>query len=86
MLEVPEEAKELAQAYIDNDIIPEDYLPDALHIAITTLYELDILVSWNFEHLVNTETRRKIKGINLLKGYKEIDIVSPEELGGARYE
>lgn len=85
-MEVPEEAKELAHAYIDNDIIPEDYLDDALHIAITTLYQLDILVSWNFEHLVNPVTRRKIKAVNMLKNYREIDIVSPEELGGERYE
>lgn len=57
-----------------------------MHIAITTLHGLDILVSWNFEHLVNPETRRKIKGVNLLKDYKDIDIVSPEELGGNKYE
>ena len=86
VLDVPEEARDLAQAYIDNGIIPEEYLPDALHIAITTLCELDIVVSWNFEHLVNPETRRKIKGVNLLRGCREIDIVSPEELGGDRYE
>ncbi len=86
VLNVPEEARDLAQAYIDNEIIPEDYLPDALHIAITTLHGLDILVSWNFKHLVNPVTRRKIKGVNLLKNYKDIDIVSPEELGGDKYE
>lgn len=86
VLEIPKETKELAEAYIDNDIIPEDYLDDALHVAITTFYYLDILVSWNFEHLVNPIARRKIKAINLFKGYKEIDIASPEELGGVRYE
>ena len=42
---------------------------------------MDVLVSWNFKHLVNMETRRKVKAVNLLKGYKEIEVVSPEELG-----
>lgn len=85
VLSVPEEAEDLAQVYIENEIIPEDYPEDALHIAVTTLYELDVLVSWNFQHLVNLETRRKIKAVNLLKGLKEIEIASPEELGGGKY-
>ncbi len=75
----------MAQAYIDNDIIPEEYRNDALHIAVATLQDVDLLVSWNFEHLVNPETRRKVKAVNLLKGYKEIDIVTPEEIGGNKY-
>jgi len=86
VLEVPEEAQELAKKYIDEDIIPEDYLDDALHIAIAILYQIDILVSWNFKHLVNPVTRRGINAINMLKGYKQVDIVSPEELGGDKYE
>jgi len=76
----------LAKKYIDEDIIPEDYLDDALHIAIAILYQIDILVSWNFKHLVNPVTRRGINAINMLKGYKQVDIVSPEELGGDKYE
>lgn len=85
VLEIPDEAKELAETYIENDIIPEEYFNDALHIAVATLNGIDILVSWNFIHMVNLETRRKVKGINLVKGYKEIDIASPEELGGGKY-
>lgn len=85
LLELSEDAVELAGIYVQNGIVPEKYRNDALHIAIATLNGIDILVSWNFSHLVNLETRRKVKGINLFKGYKEIDIVSPEELGGGQY-
>lgn len=85
VLEIPDNAKGLAELYIENDIIPDEYFNDALHIAVATLNGINILASWNFVHLVNLETRRKVKGINLVKGYNEIDIASPEELGGGKY-
>lgn len=53
---------------------------------IATINKIDILVSWNFSHLVNTNTRHKVNGINLLNNYAEIEISSPYELGGGKYE
>ncbi len=58
---------------------------DALHIAIATVNGIDILVSWNFVHMVNLNTRTKVNAINLLNDYGEINIVSPYELGGGKY-
>jgi hypothetical protein len=37
-------------------------------------------VSWNFEHLVKVKTRKTVNLINILEGYKEIEIISPQEL------
>ncbi|MBI5749576.1 MAG: type II toxin-antitoxin system VapC family toxin [Nitrospinae bacterium] len=75
-----EEAEELADLYVKNKIIPLKYRADALHIATATLNDMDILVSWNFDHIVKYKTRQMVTGINILKGYKSIDIVSPQEL------
>jgi len=86
VLDILDGTRELAQVYIEHDIVPEEYFDDALHIALASLHQVDCIVSWNFKHMVNPVTRRQIKGINLLKGYKEIDIVTPEELGGEKYE
>jgi len=83
--EVTVEAEHLAKAYIENDIVPEEYLDDALHLAIATVNGAKTVVSWNFTHMVNHDTKRKVKAVNLLKGYAEIEIESPLELGGGKY-
>jgi predicted nucleic acid-binding protein len=82
-LEVAEETAEciaLAKAYLNEGIFPVRFGDDARHVAIATLTDADALVSWNFRHLVNVEKRRKIAGINLLRGYRSLDIVSPLEV------
>ncbi|OIO76063.1 MAG: hypothetical protein AUJ85_01420 [Elusimicrobia bacterium CG1_02_37_114] len=84
-LELTQEAENLARVYIDNEVIPEEYPDDAVHLAIATLNGIELVVSWNFVHLVNHETKRKVKAINLLQGYREIEIESPLELGGGEY-
>lgn len=84
-LEVTKEAEILAGDYVENGVVPEEYIDDALHIAVATLNNIELIVSWNFIHLVNHETKRKVKAINLLNGYREIEIESPLELGGGEY-
>lgn len=81
-LTINEEAEELAKVYIDNEVIPEEYTDDALHLAVATINNIGLVVSWNFAHLVNHDTKKRVKAINLLKGYREIEIESPLELGG----
>ena len=80
VLKANNKINELAGKYIDHEVIPDKYFGDALHVAIATFYEISYLVSWNFEHLVKVKTRRLVKLINNLEGYKEIEIVSPQEL------
>jgi len=55
---------------------------DALHIAIATVFSCEILLSWNFTHIVNDNHKQKINDINLLNGYQPITILSPQELRG----
>lgn len=54
---------------------------DALHLAAAVVHEFDVVISWNFEHLVKLKTRQAVNGLNRLLGYREIEIVSPEEVG-----
>lgn len=44
--------------------------------------DLDVIVSWNFEHIVKLKTKKAVTGINLLMGYREIEIYSPQEVIG----
>jgi hypothetical protein len=41
---------------------------------------MDAVVSWNFEHLVRLTTRLGVHGLNKMLGYRDIEIVSPEEV------
>lgn len=79
-LEVNQEAGELTARYIEVGIIPAKVEPDALHIAIATVHGLDILVSWNLQHIVKTKTRREVNAINTLWGYRTIDLATPQEV------
>ena len=79
-LEGTGEAKELAEKYLEAGIIPKKAEPDALHIAIAVTNNLDVVVSWNLQHIVKTRTRLGVNGINKLSGYREIDIATPQEV------
>lgn len=72
--------RNLARVYIEKEIFAEKYIDDALHVAMASYYEISYLVSWNFEHLVKVKTRKRVNLINVLEGFKEIEIVSPQEL------
>lgn len=74
------ESDDLASKYLEEDIIPKNYVPDAYHLAIATTNNIDYLISWNFEHLVNVKTRHLVNLSNLKEGYKPIEIISPPEL------
>lgn len=80
VLKTNQKIEDLANAYIENDVFPERYFDDALHVAIASFYEISYLVSWNFEHMVKVKTRRLVRLVNALEGFKEIEIVSPPEL------
>jgi len=75
-----DEAKELASHYLKEGAIAKKYLIDAQHIAIATVYRVDVLVSWNFKHIVNLEKIRFYNSINLKYGYPTIEIRSPREV------
>jgi hypothetical protein len=64
-----EEINILVGSYLDNGIIPRKNIADAFHIAYSTVYEMDILLSWNFKHLANINKEQKVLLVNKLNGY-----------------
>ena len=77
-----ESSKILASRYVREGIIPQKYKEDAFHIAIASVNNLDALISWNFAHIVKLKSKREGVGINLIMGYKEIELYSPWEVVG----
>jgi len=80
ILKANKKIRDLTRGYIEKGIFPERYIDDALHVAIASFYNVSYLVSWNFEHLVKVRTRRLVNSVNILEGFREIEIVSPQEL------
>lgn len=74
------EADQLATAYLEAGVIPATFRDDAAHIAIATLARVDVLVSWNFKHIVKLQRIRGFNGVNLMKGYPSLEIRSPKEV------
>ncbi|HET6457176.1 MAG TPA: PIN domain-containing protein [Armatimonadota bacterium] len=70
----------LQQAYLDAGVVSPKWADDALHVATATLAECDIIVSWNFRHMVHYDKKRKYNAVNVLNGYGYIDILSPAEV------
>jgi len=85
LLQETDEVLELAMQYLRAGILPKKSARDRQHIAYACVYNCDMIVSWNFEHMVNYKTISGVKGVNALSGYKEMPIYSPTMiiLGGA---
>ncbi len=79
-LEITTEVERMKTLYINEELIPERFENDALLLALTTVHSVDILISWNFKHLVKRKTRIGVNLINLKEGYKSIEILAPPEL------
>ncbi len=78
--DLDEESAALAEAYIHHGILTAGHLADARHVAVATVAQLDILVSWNYRHLVNRRRREAFNGVNAIQGYPSIEIISPPEV------
>lgn len=79
-LDFSKEADELAAKYIAEGLIPVKYKEDAMHLAIASVNKLDVVVSWNFQHMVKLKTKQGVTAVNTLLGYKPLEIVSPQEV------
>ncbi|MDQ3020080.1 MAG: PIN domain protein [Bacteroidota bacterium] len=75
-----EDVISLAKKYLNEKIISEKYKSDCQHIAIATIFNVDVLISWNFKHIVNLNKIKQFNLINLKEGYKQLEIRSPKEL------
>ena len=71
---------QLAEQYIIEKALTAKSYDDALHIALATLNNADVLASWNFKHIVNLDRIRLYNSINLKLGFRLIEIRTPREI------
>jgi hypothetical protein len=74
------EAVALAQAYLKHGVLGPGSYSDALHIALATTRRVDVLVSWNFRHIVNLGRIRLFNAVNTEEGFGVLEIRTPREI------
>ena len=79
-IEITDEILTLATKYIEEKVVGQTSFDDCLHIAAATIHRVDILVSWNFKHIVNIYRIRGYNSINIRLNYSNLEIRSPKEI------
>lgn len=80
LIRTDEEAVSLVQGYVERSVLGQRFINDMLHIALATIAEVDVLVSWNFKHIVRLDKIRSFNAVNIEQGYKPLTIYSPREV------
>ena len=81
-VKIDRKAVEIASRFVDLAIIRQKSFDDCLHIAAAITSECDVIVSWNFSHIVNLKTMSGVKAVTALEGYDDLLICTPSTLIG----
>jgi len=82
LVEVDEKTLEVASRFIDLGVLKEKSFDDCQHIAAAITSRCDVIVSWNFKHIVNHKTMMGVKAVTALEGYNDVLIYTPSILIG----
>jgi hypothetical protein len=77
---ISDAALDLLAAYEARRVLGPKYRADMLHIALASVADVDVLVSWNFKHIVRFDRIRLFNAVNMEQGYKSLAIHSPREV------
>ena len=75
-----EEVARLRDAYSAAGVLGPASRDDAEHVASASVAGADLVVSWNFKHIVHFEKIAGFLAVNMLHGYNPIRIYSPREV------
>jgi hypothetical protein len=80
ILRKTKEIEELSDKYIEYNAISSKHTSDATHIAYATINRVNVLVSWNFKHIVNLRRITLYNSINMQFNYPLLEIRTPREV------
>lgn len=78
--EVDSNVEMLTDAYLGHKVLTQKYKNDMIHIALATVHNADILISWNFKHIVHFDKIAKFNAVNIEYGFRQLSIHSPREV------
>jgi predicted nucleic acid-binding protein len=82
LLNITDEARDLADELMSANAVPASEPRDALHIAVAAVHGVQYLVTWNFKHIANAARRERIESVCRDTGFEPPIICTPEELTG----
>ena len=77
---VSAQIEKLADAYLAAGVVGKASRADALHVAAATVAGADLILSWNFKHIVNYSRISRYNAVNVLNGYRSVEVRSPAEV------
>ena len=80
VLTIDEDCEKMVKAYQHRKILSNQFIDDMTHIAVATVNKVDILVSWNFRHILRYEKISQFNSVNIDEGYQPLAIHSPREV------
>lgn len=81
-LSISDDATSIANSLLSEGAVPKGSEEDALHIGIAAAQGAAFLLTWNFKHINNAETKAAIVDVVESYGFTCPQLCSPEELGG----
>jgi predicted nucleic acid-binding protein len=82
VVEIDAQIMAIARRFINFGILRQKSFDDCQHIASAISSKCDVIVSWNFKHIVNYKTIIGIKAISAIDGLNDILICTPSFLVG----
>ena len=86
LLDITDDALELAEGFLSLRIIPRKAGTDAFHIALAAVHSIDFLLTWNCKHIANAAMIRDIEAVCRMRGHPCPVICTPEELMGGSHD
>ena len=80
VLPIAEAVRELSKGLVRERAIPATALNDALHVAVAAVHAVDYLLTWNFRHLDNAETKPVMRSVCARYGHACPEICTPRAL------
>ena len=86
LLTVTDSAVELSKKLLEQKVLPSKAIDDALHIALSSVHQMDYLLTWNCRHIDNAEIKPIVRSIIVSNGYICPEICTPQELMGGELD
>jgi hypothetical protein len=86
LLDLTDEANALTKEILGSGLLPATADRDAAHIALASVHEMDMLLTWNCRHIANAAIVGRLRKLVAKQGYTLPEIYTPDELMGITYE
>ncbi len=86
LLDLTDEANALTKQILGSGLLPAEADRDAAHIALATVHEMDVLLSWNCRHIANAAIQAGLRRLAEKAGFALPVLCTPDELTGELYE